>query len=332
MQKKRVSSKDVAREAGVSQATVSYVINRVEGVKIKQKTRDAVYAAAKKLNYHTDYIAKSMRLRKTMSIGVVSDKTMISHFFMSALEGVRTALLEHNYFITFCVNQGGEIEEADYIRYYFSGLIDGILFLFTPLSPAQEVFLLEREIPFVSVNSPNGNDVKYQVRSSLENALDSAIRDLTGQNRRRIGFISRAGGINGFRFDEYTRAMERHGLEKDRELVCSLGTDEAANEETIGAFLLRNRPEAVFCDTVNTGFLTARRLIVNRLSAPADVSLVTIGTSEHSRLACPALSAIEAPLADMGRQGCGLLFDIIENRAEERRITLDWAYVKRESS
>ena len=61
--KNSVSSKDVAREAGVSQATVSYILNNVQNVKIKPETRQAVLDAVKKLNYHPNQIARGMKLK-----------------------------------------------------------------------------------------------------------------------------------------------------------------------------------------------------------------------------------------------------------------------------
>ena len=69
-EKKSISSRDVAKEAGVSQATVSYVLNDVKNVSIRPETRAAVLEAVKKLNYHPNEIARGMKLRKSMSIGV----------------------------------------------------------------------------------------------------------------------------------------------------------------------------------------------------------------------------------------------------------------------
>ena len=109
---KRVSSIDVAREAGVSQATVSYVLNNVKGVKIKKETREAVIAAAKKLNYHPNLIARSMRLKKSMSIGIVSDKNVSNFMFMKTLEGIKDALLPRNYSIMMCFDKSHEREDS----------------------------------------------------------------------------------------------------------------------------------------------------------------------------------------------------------------------------
>ena len=80
--KKSISSRDVAREAGVSQATVSYILNDVKNVRIKPETRAAVLDAVKRLNYHPDEMARGMKLKKPMSIGVVTDRNVTNFYFM----------------------------------------------------------------------------------------------------------------------------------------------------------------------------------------------------------------------------------------------------------
>ena len=98
---KRVSSKDVAKEAGVSQATVSYVMNNCQNVKIKPETKELVLNAAKKLNYHPNHIARGMKLNKSMAIGVVTNRNFTNLYFAKVLEGININLSEQNYAISF---------------------------------------------------------------------------------------------------------------------------------------------------------------------------------------------------------------------------------------
>src|SRR5690554_7227430 len=94
MRKKRVSSKDVAKEAGVSQATVSYVLNNNKNIKIKPETRQAVLDAVKKLNYHPSLLARAMKLNKSMTVGVITDRNVTNYNFMRMLEGIKDQLQE----------------------------------------------------------------------------------------------------------------------------------------------------------------------------------------------------------------------------------------------
>ncbi len=129
-----ISSRDVAREAGVSQATVSYVLNNTPGVRIKHETRQAVLDAMAKLNYHPNHIARGMKLSKSMSIGVVTDRNVTNFYFMKTLEGIKDGTQSHNYSITLLFNKAGNASELEFIKYYSSYRLDGIIFCLFCLS------------------------------------------------------------------------------------------------------------------------------------------------------------------------------------------------------
>jgi DNA-binding LacI/PurR family transcriptional regulator len=176
---KRASSKEVAKEAGVSQATVSYVLNNAKGIRIKPETREAVLSAAKKLNYHPNLIARSMRLQRSMSIGVVSDKNVSNFWFMKALEGIKDAMKDKNYSITLCLNKSQEIETAEHISYYSSNRIDGIIFAFAELSDEHIAYLLDNNIPFTVINSNVRNEMIRAVKTDMTQAMSDAVKHFT---------------------------------------------------------------------------------------------------------------------------------------------------------
>ncbi|HPT79172.1 MAG TPA: LacI family DNA-binding transcriptional regulator, partial [Candidatus Atribacteria bacterium] len=134
MRKKRVSSKDVAREAGVSQATVSYVLNNTKNVKIKPETRQAVLDAVKKLNYHPSYMARGMKLNKSMAVGVITDRSVTNYNFMKMLEGIKDELQLSNYAITLLFNKSEESFNNEILEYYNTNRFDGIIFALAMVS------------------------------------------------------------------------------------------------------------------------------------------------------------------------------------------------------
>jgi len=176
--RKCISSRDVAKEAGVSQATVSYVLNNVPGIKIKPDTREAVLKAVKKLNYHPNLIARGMKLRKSMSIGVVTDKNYSSYVFMKALEGMKDVFSESNYSITLCLNKSVDINEEEYVRYYRSNRIDGVVFAFAQLSDENISCLVENNIPFVIIHTVIRNEAVHTVKTDLSIAMENAVQHL----------------------------------------------------------------------------------------------------------------------------------------------------------
>ena len=153
MQKKRVSSRDVAREAGVSQATVSYVLNDVKSVKIRPETRQAVLDAVEKLNYHPSHIARGMKNNRSMSVGVITDRSVTNYNFMKTLEGIRDGLSAYNYSITLLFNRSDDSFNTEILDYYNTNRLDGVIFAFATVEDASREELNRNGVPYVIIDS-----------------------------------------------------------------------------------------------------------------------------------------------------------------------------------
>lgn len=127
---KKVSIKDIAAEAGVSTATVSYVLNRVEKKSISADTRDRIFAAAKRLNYVPNEAARLLRTGATKCISVRLTNTLSVPRFHSMLEGIRDCLSEHGY--TMLISDDSRAgTTSKYIEACLSAKADGILYIST---------------------------------------------------------------------------------------------------------------------------------------------------------------------------------------------------------
>ena len=146
--KKNVTAKDIANACGISQATVSYVINNKEGKKISDATRQLVLETARQLNYVPNSTARSMRTSRSMSIGIVSGRNNLSLGFSHVLRGVKEYLDSVGYSITLLNDDSGDIDQHEYVRYYRSSRIDGILFLFYEMEDST-MKMLEEEHSFL---------------------------------------------------------------------------------------------------------------------------------------------------------------------------------------
>ncbi|MCL2170926.1 MAG: LacI family transcriptional regulator [Defluviitaleaceae bacterium] len=335
MKYKRVSSKDVAREAGVSQATVSYVLNNNPNVKIRPETRQKVMDAAKDLNYHVNYIARNMRLRKSTCLGIVTDIDMSSNIFLRALEGIKDAVVPRNYSLSIGFGAPEDISDAEYIKYYYSNLIDGLIFVFCDLTDRQIRYLENNTIPYVLISSSQNQIANFQIKSDIAPALDEAVANLKASGITEIGFLGATAGDNKrVRFDAFAKVMEKNGLNVDKSLLFKIGTNENNLESEIAKALGKKTPRGLICDSLNAGFYGLRHLHKSGISLPNDVSLVMIGTTDFSQKTTTAISAVEAPLYDMGKKGADLLFGLIDNeiKGKEAAITLKWQFVKRETS
>ena len=127
--KKKISSVDVAKEAGVSRATVSYVLNNVYDVKLKDETREKVLNAARKLGYFPNFTAQALKTNKCMSIGIVSRRKVDEFRFVNILGGIQPVLSRHGYSIVLCSSERDEEGFPEYYKLYKSKKIDGVIFI-----------------------------------------------------------------------------------------------------------------------------------------------------------------------------------------------------------
>jgi DNA-binding LacI/PurR family transcriptional regulator len=331
---KRVSSKDVAKEAGVSQATVSYVLNNTKGIKVKQETREAVIRAAKKLNYHPNLIAKSMRLKKAMSIGIVSDKSILSFIFMNVLEGIKDALVDRNYSMTLCLNKSSDIEGAEHIKYFSSNRIDGIIFAYANLTQEHIQYLNDNNIPFVVIHSNIKEEMNHLVKTDMSQAIYEAVSHILEKRGEAIAYFGvNAGDKNSPRYQGYVKALSRCSIPINDEYILKISeTDDELNDIFDRYFKkLTAFPSAIIFDRNTLAFNFIKYASRKGIRIPEDIAIVAIGTSNFSTYSNPSLSAVEAPLYDMGYTGCEMLFDIMNEKETEEVVVLEWKFVIRDS-
>lgn len=114
--KKNVTAKDIAKLCGVSQATVSYVINNRQNQKISEETRRKVLDAVEALHYYPNASAKSMRTKNCTSIGIVCAKDYSRQAFLNAFTGISQYLSQIDYTITI-FNEMDDIDSSpDYVK------------------------------------------------------------------------------------------------------------------------------------------------------------------------------------------------------------------------
>lgn len=150
----KVTITDVAEHAGVSVATVSYVLNKNKNKTISEKTREKVFESARMLNYISNSAAKALQSRKTNCIGVVIDtSSFLLQRHAYTIHGVYEVLRENSYNIMLCSIQNEQDGYSEYLDAYYSNRIDGIIYLSSSgktLDPSVENMVIERGIPFVA--------------------------------------------------------------------------------------------------------------------------------------------------------------------------------------
>ncbi len=332
--KKSVSSRDVAKEAGVSQATVSYILNDVKNIKIKPETRAAVMSAVKKLNYHPNEIARGMKLRKSMSIGVVTDRNVTNFYFMKTLEGIRDGLQKNNYSITLLFNKPEEVADAEYLRYYNSNRLDGIIFAFADIDPDMADHLTGKGIPFVLVDSIHSNRDVYEVCTDHLGHIPKVIEYFISKGIKRIGYAGPSPArISDSRLETFRKAAAEYDLDMDENLVV---TSDFGDENIFAAVTkllsYAERPEALLAGSPRFGIVSVKCAQSLGIKVPEEFKIIALGTSNFFNVTFPSLSAVELPLYDMGFTAAEKLIALISGHEVEKSVVLPSELMIRESS
>jgi len=332
----RATITDVASEAGVHPSTVSRVLNGHAGSTIRPATRERVLAAADVLGYRPSALARSLRLQRTLTLGMlVPDIT--NPFFSSIIKGAEDAARERGYNLILCNSEDQPEREAAYLRLLRERQVDGVLIASSQMADETIEGLRADSFPFVLVNraAQDGEDLAVVVDNHA--AAVEVVAHLAALGHRRVGHI--AGPQNTTtgrdRREGYEAGVRAHGLAHEQALVVEADAfSEDAGDRALGIMLAGPaRPTAVFAanDLIAVGMLQRLRRIGVRV--PDDLSIVGFNDIPLAGLLEPALTTVRVPQLAMGVAGAHLLIDRLEGRPiGEIRLTLPTELVIRASS
>ncbi|SDD92757.1 LacI family transcriptional regulator [Paenibacillus sp. UNCCL117] len=203
------SRKQVAEKAGVSVATVSYVLNDKPGV--SDAVREKVRSAIDELGYKPSYAARALKTKKTNCLSVFVNY-IGDPFEAGLLNTMEHRARELGYFIYFHTYQ--QEEEEDF-RHYFAGRIDGLLLLGQSLKEETLRSLAAEGIPVISVMEPvRAEGLTAYIDIDWEAAMAAGISHLKTQGHRNIGFMANGGQEHPHerRTQAFLAVMKREGL------------------------------------------------------------------------------------------------------------------------
>lgn len=313
-----VTIRDVAKQAGVSVATVSHVINGTR--KVAPETEARVRRVMEELGYQPNAIAQSLRRRATYAVGVlVSDIT--NPFFATLVRGVEDAALEAGYSVIVCNSDEDPEKEDMYIRALWRRRIDGMLIAPTRdgTSPALQE-LVKRNLPFVFVDRKAKGVKAPAVLSDNVGGAYLATKHLIERGHRRIGIVL---GIPGAttteeRFAGYCQALKEAGIPLVAELVTwGRYRVEGGRQAAATLLSLRDPPTAIFStnNLMTVGVL--QELDRRGVRIPDEMALVGFDDSEWAELVQPPLTVAAQSPYEIGRRGFELLYAWITDREKQ---------------
>lgn len=340
--KKQASIKDVAREAGVSAATVSYILNDTPNLSFTPETKERVFAAVEKLHYVGSQAAKTLgssRVRGNVQsklIGVVipqtENKRTESHimfgnpFYGTFLSAIELEIRKAGYHLILSGTNPGQ----SYIEIVKSRALDGVIIL-GAYPFGDEAEYKKYKVPAVLVDC-YGNDDSffYGVRTDDRLGGYLATKYLIEKGHRNIAIVAgelHQYGVNSERYEGYLAALREAGIRPVKKNVFEGYVGYKYGAE-VGRKLAQNRGDItaafVTSDIAAVGLING--LHENGLLVPEDLSVIGFDDIEYAKMCFPGLTTIRQNIMEKGRQAAQLMISAAMDHAlsrEERVIPIE---------
>jgi LacI family transcriptional regulator len=334
---KRPTQTDVARVAGVSRATVSYVLNDPldRHIQISPETRQRVLDAIAQLGYEIDARAQALRSGETKTIGVLLP-VYENPFFWQILIGISSEAQACGYHLLLAHDSLNPDQESHSIRQLSEQRVDGLILLIGLKEFSKQIMTQLRDStrPIVEISGMTSEfDYVHQGYGEGAYALMAHLIEL---GHKRIGFVFgvtvEAQGMD--RLMAYRRALETAGLPYDETLVLRCG--EMMNDGYQAAVDLLSRPDrptALIAINDLLGLAALRAAADLGLRVPHDVSIAGFDDIPFTRFSVPRLTTVASNPEQKGREAVRLLLRRLNDSERPREVIVSgWDLIIREST
>lgn len=302
--RKPPSMYDVARLAGVSQTTVSFVVNNTATTTIPQETRDRVWAAVEELGWRPNAMARGLSLKRSHTIGFLSNAIATAPYAGKIIQGAQDVAWDESKMLLIISADGNSAIEHAALEMMLERQVEGLIYAAMYHHAVEPPASLHQK-PAVLLNC-------YAADCSLPSVVPdevqggrTATEHLLSKGHRRIGFINVAEPIPAAvgRLEGYKQALAAYAVPFNPQFMRSgQGIAQDGYRYALELLHLPERPTALFCfnDSVAMGAYDAAKQL--GLSIPGDIAIIgfdnleLIATQLH-----PALTTVELPHYAMGQ-------------------------------
>lgn len=326
-----VSLKQLAAHLGLNPATVSVVLNDVPGRTIPQVTRDRIKTAAREMNYQPNLLARSLRNRRTLTIGILVPE-LGDGYHTQVMSGIGDQLISAGYFYFTAHHRHRKNLIEEYTRLLIGRGAQGIIAVDT---------LMEHSVPVPVVAVAGHRRVKGITNVVLDHgrAAELTLNHLYSLGHRNIAFMRGQpfSSDSEDRWNALVSVARKLGIRIDPELVVELDRDISSPElgyPVVQQLLATGKPFTAlvaFNDISAIGSI--RALQDANLRVPSEVSVIGFDDISAAAYTLPRLTTINQPLAEIGRVATQSLLNRIHNTSVPGdEITVEPKLVVREST
>ena len=308
--KSNATQKDVAKMAGVSQATVSLVLNGAGSNSISDTTVAKINEAVRVLGYLPNYMARALRTNQTMTLACVVPDIM-NPYYPALIRGVQAVAEAAGYDVITVSTDGQKERELHYLKMALQGRIDGVIGVFFGLGIIDLEPFIEAGIPIVRLEA----SVKRGGPISIDDFFvdnSQAAEDLTSflisKGHSRIAMIAGRGGPQSVRVDGYRKALQSKRLKALIQLDDAF-TEEGGARAAVKLLDKGEKPTAIIAanDLMAIGVMHA--LMGRGLSIPDEIAVAGFDDIPAARLVSPSLTTVTQFQNSLGAQAAHALVE-----------------------
>lgn len=332
MEKQTITIYDVAREANVSMATVSRVVNG--NTNVKPATRKKVLEVIDRLDYRPNAVARGLASKKTTTVGVITPD-MTNMFFASLARGIDDVAAMYKYNIILANSDSNGDREVQVLNTLLTKQVDGIIFMGNEITPELREEFRRTKTPIVLAGSIDEENVNPSVNIDYTAAVQEEVKNLIDRGNQKIAFVCGplSQAINSkFRLKGYKEALKSAGIPYDDKLVF-----ETDNSYKSGMLLqpalssMGVTAAMVSDDELAAGILNG--MTDAGVKVPAEFEVITSNDTKIAEIVRPKMSSITQPLYDIGAVAMRLLTKLMNNEeVNEKNVLLPYGLMKRDST
>ena len=336
-QNKRITSKDIANELGISRTVVSFVLNgKNKEMRISDKLTKKVLDLVETRNYQANHIAKSLKTGKTHTIGlIVAD--IANPFFAKIASEIEKEVRKKGYSVFFCSSNENKKNFNFQLENFKNRQVDGLI-LIPPINSDKILTVLgSQNIPFVIMDRVFENLSANSVNINNHKAAYDATTRLINNGRKKVALINVNNELITMsdRTNGYIDAIADNGMEVNPYLLQQLKYSNVAAHvnEAVNEVILNNA-DAIIFTTNKLGVQGVQAISNMGKRIPEDIAVISFDDTTAYAVAKTSITAIKQPLEQMCKEAVRILMKSIdksEDNIDTEQIILDASFIVRES-
>lgn len=331
---KKITIYDVAREAGVSLATVSRVINGSSVV--REKTRQKVLKVIEDLDFKPNQIARGLATSKTTTIAIIFPQSLFAHV-KDMIGGIGDAGRHLDYNITIYTTDdiGDDDTVGDVLEKVVKTRADGVI-LFNNDQIDHEIELVKKyKIPAVIIGACVSDDLIGSIYIDARQIAFDIINDYLNKGKNDIVFVSPKQNL--VRTEDLVLGIKeaylQHQMEfKDSQIIRTSSHYEECYPQ-LSQYFKSHKHDVVFASYDKEGVAVINAAYDNHISIPEEMEVISMMDTSYSLMSRPALTSIHLPIYDMGALAVRLLTKILnEEEIESKEVCVNTIVMKRDST